>query len=108
LKALEEAQPPTIEPPEFRVYYDSNGAIRFYTMDKPPGAYLVITPEEYALGRYDLRVKNGELFQPAPSTSKYVVSEEPTRFKTVPGNILILTKDGPGTYWKVKEYHNDD
>lgn len=107
LKALEEARPNQLASVEFRVYYDTNGSILFYTMENLDGDYLTITPEEYAIGRYDLKVKNGKLIQPSPRSSKYVISEEPTRVKTVADNILILT-EGDGVYWKVKEYSNDD
>jgi len=47
--------------PEFRVYYDKNGAILFYSMENLPGNYLVITSEQYAASRYDYVVRNGKL-----------------------------------------------
>lgn len=43
--------------PEYRLYYDDNGKVLFYTCnDKPEGHYLVIDRETYAESRHDIRV----------------------------------------------------
>jgi hypothetical protein len=45
--------------PEFRLYYDENGRVLFYTCDKPEGNYLVIDSQTYAEARPDIRIIDG-------------------------------------------------
>lgn len=54
-KSMQVVPPPT----EFRVYYDENGRVLFYTCDKPEGNYLVIDSQTYAEARPDIRIIDG-------------------------------------------------
>jgi hypothetical protein len=45
--------------PEFRLYYDENGRVMFYTSEKPEGNYIVIDSLTYSEGRQDIRVLDG-------------------------------------------------
>lgn len=58
---------------QFRVYYDDNGTILFYTCDKPEGNYLIIDNATFAEKRFDLRVVDGKLVRLVPGMmiSKY-------------------------------------
>ena len=53
-----------VKTPEFRVYYDENGGILYYTMEDLPGNYILITKQQYAESRYDYVVKDGKLTNP--------------------------------------------
>ena len=52
---------PKILPPEFRLYYDADGKVLFYTMEKLEGNYVVITALQFAEARPDLRVIDGKV-----------------------------------------------
>jgi len=91
---------------EYRVYYDpSNGAVLFYTSDQPEGSYISITPEEYTLGRYDMRVVKGKLKAISIGSQKLVPSDQGS-FTTNPDDITIVV--GVGKRWKTKEYEADE
>jgi hypothetical protein len=59
MSTLSEATPPP--PTEYRVYYNPDGSIITYTMQAIPGNYITITADEYAQGRHDARVLDGQL-----------------------------------------------
>jgi hypothetical protein len=45
--------------PEFRLYYDENGRVLFYSCDKLEGNYIVVDSQTYAEARPDIRVIDG-------------------------------------------------
>jgi hypothetical protein len=49
------------EPVEFRLYYDENGKVLFYTCEKPEGNYVIIDNTTFAARRYDIRVVDGRI-----------------------------------------------
>ena len=59
MSTLSEATPPP--PTEYRVYYNPDGSIITYTMQAIPGDYITITADQYAQGRHDARVLDGQL-----------------------------------------------
>jgi len=59
MSTLSEAAPPP--PTEYRVYYNPDGSIITYTMQAIPGDYITITPDQYAQGRHDAKVLDGQL-----------------------------------------------
>lgn len=48
-------------PPEFRLYYDNNGNVLFYTGEKPEGNYIVVDATTFAAGRMDIKIIDGEI-----------------------------------------------
>lgn len=56
------------QPVEFRVYYDNDGKVLFYTCDKPEGNYIVIDRQTFNESRYDMRVVDGRLVKNTPGT----------------------------------------
>jgi hypothetical protein len=52
---------PKIEKPEFRLYYDSQGKVLFYTCEKPEGNYIIVDAVTFAAARPDVRVVDGKL-----------------------------------------------
>lgn len=45
---------------EFRLYYDENGKVLFYTCnEKPEGNYIIVDSALYAESRHDLRIIDG-------------------------------------------------
>lgn len=59
----EEVEIPEIE---FRVYYDDNGNVLFYTCDKLAGNFLIIDKKTYAEMRLDVKVVDGKLIKYIP------------------------------------------
>lgn len=96
---------PTVAPIEYRVYYDEKGNILFYTSEDLPGDHLVISHEEYTLGRYDLKVVKGKLKELEPGSRKLVPSESGVITEEL--DITIISSKGQA--WQVKEfYRNED
>jgi hypothetical protein len=63
---------PKMEPPEFRLYYDENGAVICYTGDKSTiGNYIVIDAQTFAAARPDLRVIDGRISTASPKSVVY-------------------------------------
>lgn len=52
---------PKIEKPEFRLYYDDQGKVLFYTCEKPEGNYIIVDAITFAAARPDVRVVDGKL-----------------------------------------------
>jgi len=46
---------------EFRLYYDDNGSVLFYTCEKPEGKYIVIDSLVYAACRMDIKIVDGNI-----------------------------------------------
>lgn len=51
---------------EYRLYYDANGRVLFYTCEKPAGKFVVVDSQTYAEGRPDLRVIDGKISNVLP------------------------------------------
>lgn len=54
---------PKIKPPEFRLYYDEEGKVLFYSGQEQEGKYVIIDAQTYAEGRMDLRIINGKILR---------------------------------------------
>lgn len=52
---------PKLEKPEFRLYYDDQGKVLFYTCEKLEGNYIVIDSQTFAESRPDIRVIDGRI-----------------------------------------------
>lgn len=46
---------------EFRLYYDENGELLFYTCEKPEGKYIIIDTQTYAECRSDIKIIDGKI-----------------------------------------------
>ena len=91
---------------EYRLYYDDNGQVLFYTCDKPEGQYLVIDAQTYAECRFDLKIVNGNIIKNNYYTiTKLTRSNEGTT--CVDDNIAIVVNDsyiGNISCWAVETY----
>lgn len=52
---------PKVAPVEFRLYYDSEGNVLFYTCDKPEGNFITVDKETFAAANPHVRVINGKI-----------------------------------------------
>jgi hypothetical protein len=100
---------PKMEPPEFRLYYDENGAVICYTGDTSvTGNYIVIDALTFAAARPDLRVIDGRLSTAGPKSVVYKLM--PTKdegVECIAEDISIIADssyDGKTTKWKLNIY----
>jgi hypothetical protein len=54
------------QPVEFRLYYNDDGSVRFYTCDKPEGNYIIIDNQTFSEMRMDIRVVDGKISKVIP------------------------------------------
>ena len=94
---------PTIEKPEFRLYYDDKGYVVTYTCEKLEGNYVVIDATAYAEARPDIRVVDGKLVKSTTGAviSKLEIADDGMLCEVE--DISIIT-DSDGQYWKLKTY----
>jgi hypothetical protein len=60
---------PKIIPPEFRLYYDDQGNVLFYTCEKLEGKYITVDRQTFAEGRHDLKVIDGRAMRAMPNST---------------------------------------
>jgi len=94
-------------PPEFRLYYDNNGNVLFYTGDKPEGKYIVIDNQTFAEARPDIKVINGVIIHNSNITQIYKLKPTTEGTLTYIDDVSLILEDNDveGTYWQydVKE-----
>lgn len=94
-------------PPEFRLYYDDNGNVLFYTGEKPEGKYIIIDTQTFAEARPDVKVINGAIVHNSNITQIYKLkpTTEGTRTYADDVSLIIDDLDMESSYWKfdVKE-----
>lgn len=92
-----------IEEPEFRLYYDDDGKVLFYTCEKPIGNYLVIDSLTFAQARPDLRVIDGKLSSINPKAIISKLKPHEDGIMCAMDDVSILANDyaGPVTKWKL-------
>lgn len=94
---------PEIQKPEFRLYYDEEGKVLFYTCEKPEGNYIVIDALTYAQSRPDVLVVDGKIV-----SEKYIIMisrlyPSDTGILCELEDVSIIT-EADGQYWKLKTY----
>jgi hypothetical protein len=99
---------PVIQKPEFRLYYDDLGYVKFYTGGKPEGKYIVIDALTFAEARQDLRVIDGEIKRrvyDVAAVSKLFPSDAGVMCEYDDVSVIIAdAADEDGQYWKLKTY----
>ena len=92
---------PTIEKPEFRLYYDDKGYVITYTCEKLEGNYVVIDATTYAEARPDIRVVDGKLVKATSGAviSKLQIADDGMMCEIE--DVSIIT-ESDGQYWKLK------
>ena len=89
-------------PPEFRLYYDNNGNVLFYTGEKPEGNYIVIDTATFAAGRMDCKVIDGEIIYSSNITQIYKLKPNDKGTYTYKNDVaLVIDKRSKveGQYW---------
>ena len=99
---------PTIEAPEFRLYYDDDGRVICYTGDKSLEGdnYIVIDSQTFAECRPDIRVINGKITknQPNQVVHKLMPNDSEGMSCHTEDISIILDASEEHIKWKLKTY----
>ena len=100
---------PKIIPPEFRLYYDDQGKVLFYTCEKLEGKYITIDRQTFAEMRMDLRVIDGKVSRAMPNAvvNKLMPNDSIDSTTCHISDVSIIVDDdyiGDTQKWKLKTY----
>jgi hypothetical protein len=100
---------PKIIPPEFRLYYDDQGKVLFYTCEKLEGNYITIDRQTFAEMRMDLRVIDGQISRAMPNAvvNKLMPADDEDATVCHQSDISIIVDtdyNGDIQKWKLNTY----
>ena len=98
LHAVPETQPLT-----YRLYYDSTGALLFYSMEHLPGNYIEIDAATYARSPGRVRVVNGQLTETKWRTVNKL-TPEPGGTHCHPTDVAVVVESESYCAWSKKTY----
>jgi hypothetical protein len=92
---------------EFRLYYDEQGNVLFYTCEEAEGNYIVIDAQTYAECRVDIKVVNGEIVKnnQIATISKLIPSTNGVKCASIDINIIVDDYDD-AIVWNTKNYEH--
>jgi len=92
--------------PEFRLYYDENGNVLFYTCEKPIGNFIIIDQPTYAQGRVDIKIVNNQIetIYDKNIISKLVLADEGVACTTE--DVSIISNNTDCKIWNLKSYED--
>lgn len=100
-------EPPVIEKPEFRLYYDDTGSAVCYTCEKLAGTYIVVDAQTFAEGRHDVKVLNGKIVSNFSTAVVTKLTKDTTGKLCAAADISIIVSEDDNVekqYWKLKVY----
>jgi hypothetical protein len=91
----------------YRLYYNDSGKPLFYSHEDPPGKYINVTPEQFALGDMQVRVVDGVLTPRArPLPPKLVPGYQGT--PCYPNDVaVVVSEQQPHQRWKLKTHEQN-
>lgn len=100
---LHDVPPPKIQ--QHRLYYDEKGRPLFYSMEDLPGTWIEVTPTEYVIARYDIKIKDGKIIE-LPKTFHINKLRPATKgIACHPQDIcLIVSADDPHQKWNLDDH----
>ncbi len=95
---------------EFRLYYDDQGKVIYYSAEDLPGQYIIVDRQTFDEGRFDVRVKDGQLAKIKQPASWKLVTSNTGQYACHPDDITLIV--GPDAenkqYWEVRTTHEAD
>lgn len=90
--------------PEFRLYYDENGKVLFYTCDKPDGNFIVIDSHTYFQSRFDIKIVDQQIV--SLYDKKLITKLMPSSMGTGchVDDISIISADANAKKWSLHTY----
>lgn len=96
---------PQVEQLYFRLYHDDMGRPLHYSRHEEPGLYIEVTPEEFAIGSMQVRVKNGKLeYPPPPRLPKLVPSMQGVACHPDDVTVIVSPLSERKQYWDMQTY----
>jgi hypothetical protein len=93
---------PTAPKPVFyRLYYDDQGYLLFYSMEDVSGNYIEIDHETFAAGSPRIRVLGGKLYHIKTNIVKKLVPSTHGH-ACDPRDVTVITTQSDKQYWKLK------
>jgi hypothetical protein len=90
------------KPVHYRLYYSDVGEPLFYSHEDLPGKYIDVTPVQFALQDWSVKIVDEKLTRlKTTRMSKLVPSESGTLCHTT--DVSVIVADQPGQYWKKTE-----
>lgn len=95
---------------EFRLYYDEDGHVLYYSMEDLPGNYIVVSRHTFEEHRFDIRVRDGKIIKHKHPASWKLAPAESASYACHANDVtLIVGEDYENKqYWKVKTTHEAD
>jgi hypothetical protein len=91
-----------VKPIHYRLYYSDAGLPLFYSHEDLPGKYIDVTPEQFVLQDWSVKIIDGKIVRRRTARmSKLVPSVSGTLCH--PADVTVIVTDHPGQYWKKKE-----
>ena len=104
---VEELLEPIKQPGKYRLYYDDNGQVLFYTMDSPPGNYIEVTKEVFAKSPSNVVVRNGELKYVRTGAIYKYVPNLMGQFFTDIRDVTVIATGNYSRSWIRRDYDED-
>jgi len=90
---------------EFRLYYDDQGKVLFYTGEKPEGNFIVIDSSAFAEARMDVKVIDGVIVSPHEFNIIHKLKPSQSGTLTHKEDVcLILDAGSDGQYWDLDSF----
>lgn len=98
---------PAPQPIFFRLYYDDQGRILFYSMEDLPGTYIDIDAETFARQHTNMRVRDGKLIEIARTTSAKLIPGD-TGTPCDPTDVsIVVSEQQPNIKWSKRTYESN-
>lgn len=81
------------EPVEFRLYYNDDGSVRFYTCEKPEGNFITVDQQVFGEMRMDIRVIDGKISKVQPGMIIKKLKPDTTGQATAMSDISMVVND---------------
>lgn len=94
------------KPIERRLYYDEAGNVITYTCEDLPGDYIIVTPEQFAEARPDVKVRDGQLIYTHKLSHISKMAQSTTGVATSDWdvNILVDRQAPEKKFWSMKTH----
>lgn len=93
------------KPIYFRLYHDDKGRPLCYSHDDIAGSYIEVTPEQFAVARMDVLVRNNQIITPSPPL--------PPKLKPAakgvachPEDVTVIVCRGNRLCWSLQDHEN--
>jgi hypothetical protein len=98
---------PVPQPVFFRLYYDDQGHVLFYSMEDLPGTYIDIDAETFARSQTNMRVKDGKLIEIARTTSAKLIPGDTGTACALTDVSIVVSEQQPNTKWSNRTYESN-